>query len=615
MRYRGLACALAIGATALGMGSGGASAATSQGAVVSNGTVQLGVTRLGDLNYNCVGAGDAGCPAATPNGTSPVGVRFVALNTDATAAGCPCEGWGVADAGSGLTGYANESFGNAHLTPVSIVATATTVVVTTDVTDGAHPGYSLRVVHDYHPSPVSPNLYEVTVRITNTGTQNVTDLRYTRVMDWDIEPTPTREWVTIGNAMSSPYLRFDSDGGFASGNPLSPATFAQATPYRQSQAVCGGGYTGPCNFSNLGAGGVYPAVTSPTDHGALFDFGFGALATGATRVFQTYYGAAPSRAVALAAITAQGIGPYSLGEPNCGAAGATTGLCAGVAAFGGVTAGLPNTFTFGFLTSDVDLAVTSGGAPGAVVTGGQTAESFTVTNNGPDATAAAILTIPLPAGVDFVSAVPTQGSCTYSAPNVVCDLGALANGASVSVVLTTTLSQAGSHLLAATISAPGNDEAMGNNTVSVPLLASDVVAPVLAPVVPPVATPALAAPTLAEPFTVQVQFRIPVDCVLPCRAKAQLFLRGSTTRLGVRNGLSIDSAGRVRFFIPVDKVMLLTAADPVDAKGYRTALTRLEVSTRTAEGNWVATVKQGHISVSAARLASGRAPTATSTIF
>ena len=32
---------------------------------------------------------------------------------------------------------------------------------------------------------------------------------------------------------------------------------------------------------------------------------------------------------------------------------------------------------------------------------------------------------------NHLSAVPTQGSCTYSAPNVVCDLGALANGASV----------------------------------------------------------------------------------------------------------------------------------------------------------------------------------------
>ena len=78
-------------------------------------------------------------------------------------------------------------------------------------------------------------------------------------------------------------------------------------------------------------------VTNPADHGALFDFGFGGLAPGEARVFQIYYGAAPSRASALSAIAAQGIGVYSLGEPNCGAPAAQTDLCAGIASFGGVT--------------------------------------------------------------------------------------------------------------------------------------------------------------------------------------------------------------------------------------------------------------------------------------
>ena len=116
----------ALGAVLLVLCPGVASAATPDGALVSNGTVQLGVTKWGDLNYDCDAAGDTGCPV-----NPIVGLRYVPLNTDATSAGCPCEGWGAADAGSGLTGWANEASGNAHLTAVSLVATPASVVVST----------------------------------------------------------------------------------------------------------------------------------------------------------------------------------------------------------------------------------------------------------------------------------------------------------------------------------------------------------------------------------------------------------------------------------------------------------------------------------------------------
>ena len=47
----------ALGAVLLVMCPGVASAATSNGALASNGTVQLGVTKWGDLNYDCALAG------------------------------------------------------------------------------------------------------------------------------------------------------------------------------------------------------------------------------------------------------------------------------------------------------------------------------------------------------------------------------------------------------------------------------------------------------------------------------------------------------------------------------------------------------------------------------
>ena len=611
MLHRWLAYMVALGAAVMLLGPGVAAAATPEGAVVSNGVVQLGVTKWGDLNYNCSGSGDTDCPADSAAGGTPVvGIRFAPLNTDATADGCPCEGWGAADAGSGLTGSANEMFGNANVTPVSLVATPTTVVVTTDISDGAVPGYALRVVHDYHPSSISPNLYEVTVRITNIGTQNVADLRYRRVMDWDIEPTPTSEWVTIANTGASRQLLFDSDGGFASSNPLDPSRL-----YQDSESVCGTAYTGLCEFSNLGAGGEYPSQTFPDDHGALFDFGFGALAPGQTRIFQTYYGAAPSRAAALSAVNAQRIGVYSLGEPDCGGAfGGANGLCAGVDAFDGVQAGLPNTFTFGFLTNDADLSIAVGAPAAATLTGRQTTTSFTVTNAGPDGAPGATLTIPLPDGVDYVDAVPSQGSCTYTAPNVVCSLGALANGASATVSLTTTQSQPGTYALQATVATPANDGDAGNDTASLALFASDPPAAVTAAAEPAAPTQPAAA-LVAAPFMVQVQFRIPPTCAMPCRMRAQLLERPGTTQLGTRDDLSISTSGRVRFFLAIDKSALLAGAGTIDAKAYRSTLTRLIVWTRAAGGHWTRTIKQGHISVAVGRISSGRLPGVTGKVF
>jgi len=100
------------------------------------------------------------------------------------------------------------------------VADSTSAVSTVTVADSAIPGYALRVTHDYHSTPMTPNLMEATVTVTNTGASAVTNLLYRRVMDWDIEPTPFHEWVTIQNPRNSPQLLFDSDDGFASADPL-----------------------------------------------------------------------------------------------------------------------------------------------------------------------------------------------------------------------------------------------------------------------------------------------------------------------------------------------------------------------------------------------------------
>ncbi|HUQ63051.1 MAG TPA: hypothetical protein VM121_04815 [Acidimicrobiales bacterium] len=273
-------------------------------AIISNGVVQLGIHPQAHLNV----PGPPSSGGGLSSGVPVVGLRFVPTNAEATADGCLCEGWGVADATTGLTGYANQAVdGVVNITPVSFVTTASTAISVVTV-NGAG-GQSLQVTHDYHPAPATANLYEVAVSVKNTGTVPMGDLRYRRVMDWDVEPTPFNEFVTIQGGGATNLL-FDNNNGFTTANPLSTTTFT---------APSGPTVTG--NFTDVG----------PYDHGARFDFGFGALAVGATRTFKTFYGAAGTESTAVTAITAAAVEVYSFGQPN-----------------GGAATGAPNTFIFGF---------------------------------------------------------------------------------------------------------------------------------------------------------------------------------------------------------------------------------------------------------------------------
>jgi len=259
-----------------------------QGSVITNGTVSLGVNCLGQLNIDMVG------------------LKYNETGNDSTFAGCPCEGWGVADATSLVSGFANNSSGisnNLELIDFSLTrgedevpVTATSVVRVDD---------SFVITHDYRPSPLTPNAYEVNVSVENI-TETAQDLRYRRVMDWDVEPTPFNEYVTMQRG-DAEELVFTSNDGFASADPLAGPSDI--------------GFTG--DFVDAG----------PNDHGALFDFSFGTLAPGEVKTFHTYYGAAGTEGGAMDALSAISAEAYSLGQPS------TTD---------GPTLGTPNTFLFAF---------------------------------------------------------------------------------------------------------------------------------------------------------------------------------------------------------------------------------------------------------------------------
>jgi hypothetical protein len=255
-------------------------------AVLTNGAVSIGVQQLGAL------------------GGGGVGISFSGVG-DGITPGCLCEGWGAS--ANGVAGWsANDNGGNANVSLASFSSTATTATSVVNVGGAA----GLQVSQAYSPSSSSA-LFQNRVTLTNTTGAAISDVRYSRSMDWDIPPTTFREDVTI-QGVGATNLIFSNDNGFATPNPL-------ANP----GALMGG--TTNVNFTDVGAG----------DHGAFFTFAFGSLAAGASIAFDIFYGAAPTETDALAALGTVGAEVYSFGQNSTTAE--TTGAPATyIFAFAGV---------------------------------------------------------------------------------------------------------------------------------------------------------------------------------------------------------------------------------------------------------------------------------------
>ena len=89
-----------------------------------------------------------------------------------------------------------------------------------------------------------------------------------------------------------------------------------------------------------------------------------------------------------------------------------------------------------------DVEVTKVASTQAVNVGDDLTYRITATNNGPGTADEVVLTDTPDAGTTFVSAVPSQGSCSAGVP-VTCNLGSLAPGASATVLVTVRVNAAG----------------------------------------------------------------------------------------------------------------------------------------------------------------------------
>lgn len=267
--------------------------------ILSNGKVKLGVNPEANL-------GVSGSTAPSGEGTTDVGLRLSSTNNDGISPGGSQEGWGIADVGTGTTGFVsgNPDYGKSNVIVSSFNATSDTATSVVDV--GAAGGeVSFQVTHEFKVSSASDNLFVAEVAVENTGNQVADDLRYRRVVDWDTEPTAFDELVTI-DGEKTPYLLFSSNEGFASPDPL-------------------GGK------ESYGASGFFKDH-GPDDQGSLVDLKLGALKSGAQRTFKLYYGAASSQSAATSAIQSAGAQIYSFAEPYTGA----------------TEEGAPNTFIMAF---------------------------------------------------------------------------------------------------------------------------------------------------------------------------------------------------------------------------------------------------------------------------
>ena len=124
------------------------------------------------------------------------------------------------------------------------------------------------------------------------------------------------------------------------------------------------------------------------------------------------------------------------------------------------------TATTTLVPASADLAITKTTPATTVAPGANITYTIGVTNNGPNAASNVTITDVLPAGSSFVSATPTQGTCSGTA-TVTCSAGALASGASMSVTLVIAAPATGTAVSnTATVTATEADAVPANNSAT-----------------------------------------------------------------------------------------------------------------------------------------------------
>ena len=123
------------------------------------------------------------------------------------------------------------------------------------------------------------------------------------------------------------------------------------------------------------------------------------------------------------------------------------------------------------VTGDSDMMVKADGGKKKVMLGDQSDVTFTVTNNGPNTAYNARAAVFLPTGLRFRAVSISQGSCSYSSDDsaVKCNIGTMANGASVTGSVTVKTISTDSTTALVAVDAVERDSNAANDTASVSL--------------------------------------------------------------------------------------------------------------------------------------------------
>jgi uncharacterized repeat protein (TIGR01451 family) len=114
-----------------------------------------------------------------------------------------------------------------------------------------------------------------------------------------------------------------------------------------------------------------------------------------------------------------------------------------------------------------DLALTMTDAPDPVILTSNLVYTLVVTNRGLSTATTVMLTNTLPSKVNFLSAVPSQGSFTHSGNTLVCSFGSIAAGTSALFTITVGATNAGLVTNMANVVAAVTDPVLANNSASV----------------------------------------------------------------------------------------------------------------------------------------------------
>ncbi len=122
-----------------------------------------------------------------------------------------------------------------------------------------------------------------------------------------------------------------------------------------------------------------------------------------------------------------------------------------------------------FVTRHAELAINLSASPETVAPNSSLTYNIGVSNNGPHQANSVTLTDELPAGVSFVSASSTQGSCTAAGSTVTCELGDLNQSSNVSITIIVNVTAASGTTLVnnASVSSTTTDANTQDNSATV----------------------------------------------------------------------------------------------------------------------------------------------------